>query len=141
MVINPYSATARAILAAEVGTGASSEQVADGAAHAWDTLLRHLERIVGDAGVRMILGRSARLVSATFPCLAKAAIDRAESPGRELRTVLAGQAPDTAIEAFVALTATFQSIVARLIGDHLLTHLLSELWPEVLSPGSAERSS
>ena len=116
--------------------GDSAARVAADAVQACEQLSRHLARIVGEIGVRVLLARSATLTSARFPWLASA-IPRTASadPWAALRVAMESQDPHAAGEAFADLLATFVELLGRLIGDALVARLLHELWPELfLSP-------
>ena len=124
----------RQILAHETGGGSSSELVAAGAAQACVKISRHLSKVIGDAGIRMLLDRSVTLTRAEFPWLASA--EPKLTDFAQLRASLAQQDAATAITAAEFLLTTLTGLLGQFIGDRLATHLLSEIWPDVLLPNA-----
>ena len=113
--------------------GDSAAHVAAGAVRACEQLTSHLARLVGEAGIRTLLARSAALTSARFPWLSST-IPRtapADSPWAALRAAMELQDPHTASEAFADLLSTFVELLGRMIGEGLVVRLLQEVWPGV----------
>lgn len=117
-------------LLADLAPDGSSAQLADGAAHAFERLAKHLARLLGETGVRMLLKRSTALATVTFPWLAAAAASEGAS---SLRDAMVQQDPGSITEAFVAILAGFVGILERLIGEPLVRRLLDEVWPRVFT--------
>jgi hypothetical protein len=123
---------ARNVLACEGGEGKSSEQVVAVGAATWTKLSQHLSSLIGDAGFRVFFDRSLRLTGAKFPWMATAAKAAApDHPWIRLRACLETQDPDVAIEASVALLATFLDLIGIFIGEALTLRILHQIWPEV----------
>jgi hypothetical protein len=137
MVTLEVVAAARRLLASASGE-ATSIEVAARAAGASEQLVRHLSRLLGEIGIRTLLDRSVRLASASFPWLASATTSTitskgSDAPAAALRTCLESQAPDVATEAFVLVLSTLVGLLVKLIGAGLVTRVLHELWPAIVS--------
>ena len=122
---------ARNLLATGSGPGASTE-TATRATQACEQLVRHLSRLLGGTGSRILLRRSLHLASASFPWLARAEIpEDAEDLGAVLQARMESESPAAVTEAFACLLSTFVELLARLIGDALTARVLHEVWPAV----------
>jgi len=122
----------RCVLAHEIGGGTSSKQVAAGAAQACAKISRHLSKVIGDAGIRMLTDRSVTLTTAKFPWLASAGTELTDLMGPPLWASMEKQDAAIAIDAAELLLATLTGLLGRFIGDGLTTRLLSEIWPHIL---------
>ncbi len=128
-----FEHAARALVAGQPGDVGSPQLVAGRAAKALDELANHLSRLLGDAGVQLLLKRSIARASATFawvPAPGDASPDRATST---LRDAMENQDPESITEAFVAVLSTLVALLERLIGEGLVARLLDEVWPAVFT--------
>ena len=117
-------------LLADLAPDGSSAQLAEGAAQACDRLAKHLSRLLGETGVRMLLKRSTVLATAAFPWLAAAT---ASDDASGLRDAMVQQDPGSITEAFAAILAGFVGLLERLIGEPLVRRLLDEVWPRIFT--------
>jgi hypothetical protein len=135
--VNPdFGEDARALVASSPGDVASSTLAAARAAAALDALAKHLARLLGDAGVQLLLKRSVAQAAATFPWLAGGA--SAGTVTSRLRAAMEAQEPDAISEAFVAVLSAFVGLLERLIGEGLVERLLAEVWPDVFTHAAKE---
>jgi hypothetical protein len=119
--------------------GTTSRDVASRAVDAFEQLVRHLSRLLGETGTRTILERSVHLASGSLPWLVSART----SAGRDgaaaaLHTCFESQSPAAATEGFVLILSTFVGLLGRLIGEGLVTRVLHQLWPSVFPEGTKE---
>jgi hypothetical protein len=128
--VTPDFKQAAVRLLADLAPAGSSAQLAEGAAQACEALAKHLSRLLGEAGVRMMLKRSTALATAQFPWLAAVT---AQESASGLRDAMVQQDPASITEAFVAILAGFVGLLERLIGEPLVTRLLDEVWPGVFT--------
>lgn len=129
-----FGAVARKLLASAGGdSDDAASKMAARAVEAVERLTQHLAQLVGETGVRALLARSVALSSTTFPWLAStiSIVRPADVPWASLRAAMEKQDPRTIHEAFGALLSTFVELLARLIGEGLVAHLLHDVWPEV----------
>jgi hypothetical protein len=129
---------ARGLLA--IGPGAdTSIEIAIRASRACEQLVRHLSRLLGGTGSRVLLKRSMHLTSASFPWLARVELQGdAESLWAGLRASMEGESPAAATAAFVCLLTRFVELLARLIGDALTARVLHEIWPALFASEAKE---
>jgi hypothetical protein len=127
---------AEVLLAHEAGEATGSADGAAVAIRACDKLHRHLARIVGDEGIRALIGRTLSVGRLTYPSAPRSdgvSVD----VGATVGAYLEAQPPDLASEASVHLIATLIGLVAKFIGDGLTLRLLRELWPEIPVPSAS----
>jgi hypothetical protein len=127
---------ARTLVAAEIGEAATSAEVAAGTERACEKLHRHLARVIGDAGMRALFGRSLSLGRREFPWLPVQDGVSVDQPWRQLCSHLEAQPPEVGLDASVHVIATLVGLVARFIGDGLTLRLLGEVCPAI--PGAKE---
>jgi hypothetical protein len=85
--------------------------------------------LIGEAGFRSLLARSAHLIRRQHDWLVWTAAD---PDGFEaLETCLGGQDPRVAAEATLALFGTLTQLLTLFIGESLTTPLLRRAWPGV----------
>lgn len=97
-------------------------------------LARHLEPLVGAAGVRAIYGRSVHLATSEVPWIAAAGVGgNHEDPVDALRGCLERQDSSTATDGAQILLVTFVDLLARLIGEGLTTRVLAQAWPRAFA--------
>jgi hypothetical protein len=113
----------------------SSAQVADRAVGAYYTLSMHLERLLGETGVRMLFKRSVVLAAAQFPWLA--GVPRSENTS-ELRDTFAQQDPADIADAFVVILSVFVGLLEKLIGEPLVKRLIDEVWPGIFAQAAKD---
>jgi hypothetical protein len=131
-----FGPAARTLVGGPPGDVVSSVLVAGRAARALDDLTAHLARLLGDAGVQLLLKRSIARASEQFPWLVGGA-----SQGRAtsaLRDVMEKQDPESIADAVVAVLAAFVGLLERLIGQGLVARLLDEVWPSVFTPAAKD---
>lgn len=122
-----FGQAARTLVAGQPGDVDSSALVAERAAKAFDQLAKHLARLLGDAGVQLLLKRSIAKASAQFAWLSAGA----STDPATLQGVMENQDPESITEAFVAVLSAFVGLLERLIGEGLVARLLDEVWPTV----------
>jgi hypothetical protein len=128
--VSPDFRDAARVLVGEQPSDESSAQVAERAVGAYHTLSRHLARLLGETGVRMMFKRSIVLTTAQFPWLA--GVSRSENES-ELRDRFAQQDPAVIADAFVVILSVFVGLLERLIGEPLVYRLIDEVWPGVFA--------
>src|SRR5690349_2682964 len=127
-VTDEVANAARRLLGANPDEGATSKDVAERACRACEQLAIHLARLIGDTGIRSLFRRSVVLASAHHPWLAKGSTApetgaRSEPFCSSLRGPMEQQDPETAIDGFAAVLATFVGLLDRLIGERLVRRL------------------
>jgi hypothetical protein len=122
-----FGSAARTLLA----EGTSSTELAEIAVRVCGRLARHLARLLGDTSIQMLLKRCIVLASAQFPWLAVEPDHDSALSG--MRVAMEQQDPDSIIEAFVSVMATFIGMLERLIGEGLVERLLEEVFPAVFT--------
>ena len=127
--------TARWLLAHEGAIGGANAAAA-AAARVYDKLHAHLALLLGSAGVRALLVRSARLTSPRFPFLDGASVESSV----KLCECLQAQDAAIASEAAATLFDTFLALLFRFIGERLTIQALRRAWPTIgtLASTSAE---
>ena len=114
---------ARTLLAGRPGDGSTSKHVAERAEQLCEQLARHLSRLLGETGVRMLVKRSVTLASIEVRWLQGAVSAQQGTQGIEcsaLRNVMEQQEPEAITDAFVAILSTFVGLLKRLIGAGLV---------------------
>lgn len=124
--MTPEFAHAATGLLGQIAADASSAQVADRAVEACAQLSKHLARLLGEAGIRVLLKRSIVLATARFPWLA--GVPRSEDASA-LRDALVQQDPVVVVDAFVVILSAFVDLLGKLIGETLVKRLVNEVWP------------
>jgi hypothetical protein len=107
----------------------------------YDALARHLELLVGRAGVLAIYARSVHLATLEVPWIAAAADTRGGAgPVEALRGCLEHQDPSAATDGARVLLVTFVELLARLIGEGLTTRLVAQAWPHAFPDDAGQRA-
>ena len=119
-------ARARQLLAHEAVAGSADAMPAAG--RVYDKLHAHLAPLVGDAGVELLLVRSAKLAQGEFAWLAEVSILEGST---KLRECLRSQDPAVATESAAALFGTFFTLITTFIGERLTTQVLRRAWPTI----------
>lgn len=114
-----------------IGESTSSTELAGRAAHECERFGTHLARLLGEAGIDVLLKRSVVLASNQFPWLASG--PTSDTVVSTLRDALEQQDPDSIAEAFVGVLTALVGLLERLIGEGLVERLLEEVWPTVFS--------
>jgi hypothetical protein len=124
---------ARQLLAHEGASGSPAECAVAGG-RVYDKLDAHLAPLLGSAGVRALLVRSAKLTGGRFPFLEAAAVESST----KLRESLHAQDAAVASESAAALFGTFFTLLATFIGERLTTQALRRAWPtiEAMTPST-----
>lgn len=106
-----------------------TEKAVDSAIDLWELLTVRIISIIGEAGFDSLYARSIFITQSTYPWLA-ASLPPPQAVHRfaELKTCLAGQTPAQASEANRLLLITFTDILASLIGENLIMHILRSTW-------------
>ena len=84
---------ARTLVAAELGTAATSGEVAAGAERTYEKLHRHLARVIGEAGMRALFSRTLSLSTQASPWLPIPEGALVDPPWHHLRTHLETHPP------------------------------------------------
>jgi len=119
---------ARRLLAHEGTAGSADERAATAAGRVYDKLHAHMAPLVGDAGVKLLLVRSAKLAEGEFAGLAEVPIFEGST---KLRECLQAQDPAVATESAAALFGTFFALITAFIGERLTTQILRRAWPTI----------
>ena len=114
-------------LLASEGASESSHEIAEVAGRVYDKLHAHLDPLLGAAGVRALLVRSAKLTEVEFPFLRTPTIQGS----MKLRECLREQEPTIAAAAAATLFGTFFALITTFIGERLTTQLLRSAWPTI----------
>lgn len=122
-------------LLGELPPDATSAQVADRAVDAYAELSKHLARLLGEAGIRVLFKRSIHLASARLPWLA--GVSRSENASA-LRDALVSQDPVGAADAFVLILSGFVGLLEKLIGEPLVKRLIDEVWPGIFAQAAKD---
>ena len=109
-------------LLAHEASSDSGEVDADAAVRIFDKLCLQMAPLVGDAGVRSMFVRSAKLSSVDCPS-DLSVLDGAA----KLRETL----PSQSIEASTDLIATFLALIGSFIGERLTIQVLRGAWPAI----------
>ncbi len=124
MVTPSLRVTVRALLA---GCDAADPiEIARQTAEICELLARQVSRLVGELGTRALFERALHLAAVAFPRLREV---KGEAPFEALRLMLASETAAIAMEAGVHALDTFVELLARFIGEPLVTSLLREVWP------------
>ena len=116
-------------LLAAAGDDAPPSIVAGLAVQRFEELARYLAQLIGEMGVGALFARSVAAARSTYPWLA--VTTSSGPPWVALRGALERQAPPAIRDAFAGLLSTFIELLARLIGDGLVAHLVNDVWPQV----------
>jgi len=119
---------ARRLLAYEPVPGSADERAATAASRVYDKLHAHMAPLVGDAGVQLLMMRSAKLVQGEFAGLAEVSVLEGSA---KLRERLLAEDPAVAPESAAALFGTFFALMSTFIGERLTTQVLRSAWPTI----------
>jgi hypothetical protein len=114
-------------LLAREGAAGGADEWATAAGRVYDKLDAHLAPLLGSAGVRALLVRSAQLTQSDFSFLAAAFPENST----KLRECLKAQDPAVAAESAAALFGTFFTLITTFIGERLTTQALRSAWPTI----------
>ena len=109
---------ARWLLSHEAAAIGAEDSGTTAAGRVYDKLVAHLAPLLGEAGVQLMLVRSARL----------AEIPSVES-SVSLRERLHAQDGAVATESTLALFGTFLTLLTTFVGERLTSQLLRTAWP------------
>jgi hypothetical protein len=133
--VTPDFRDAARVLLGEQPSDETSAQVAERAVGAYRALSKHLARLLGETGVRMLFKRSLVLAAAQFPWLAP--VPRSENAS-ELRDAFARQDPAAIADAFVVILSAFVGLLEKLIGEPLVNRLIDEVWPGIFAQAAKD---
>ena len=121
-------AAAARVLAQESG-GPGSAALALGARHCCERLIERFGGLVGEVGIRMLLGRSLSLTRASHPWIAEWDPSRSPLDWAPLVASFEQQEANVAQAGFANLFANLVGVLRRLIGDGLVFRVLHDAWP------------
>jgi hypothetical protein len=119
---------ARRLLAVEGDPGDDAGECAAAAWRVYEKLYARLSPLLGPAGVRSLLARSAKLAQAEFACLAEVAAPEGLT---KLGTCLQALEPAIATAAAATLFGTFIDLITTFIGERLAVVALRSAWPTI----------
>lgn len=111
----------------------SGDAAAAGRLH--EKLTAQLDPLLGTAGVRLLLVRSAKLSQQEAVCLADASLVQQSTT---LRERLQAEDPAVASRAAEALFATFIALLDTFIGERMTAQVLRRAWPTIDHSASSE---
>ena len=127
---------ARRLLAHEGAAGSAAARATTAASRVYDRLHAHMAPLMGDAGVHLLFGRSARLAQGEFARFAEVSIPEGST---KLRERLQAQDPAVATESAAALFGNFFTLSIAFIGERLTTQVLRNAWPTFEEPEPKEK--
>ena len=130
----------RRTLAHRAGAAPDAGAIAAATLATWHQTAARLAPVIGTRGVDALFVRALHLTSAAFPWLAMAG-EQGNGAARlaNFRARLEAREPAIAAEAGYALLATFNELLATLIGASLTERLLKPVW--VPPPPSDQESA
>ncbi len=106
-----------------------ADKDSDFTARLWEPLIIQLVSIIGEGGFEALYGRSLYLTKKVFPWLMNSPSSLlADSPFTSLKISLVGRSSNEAQEVNNMLLVTFTDILATLIGELLMTRIISSAW-------------
>jgi hypothetical protein len=117
---------ARLLLEHEGAAGSPAERAA-AAGRVYDKLDAHLAPLLGSAGIRALLARSAKLSQSRFSFLEAAVVESSTA----LRECLQAQEAAIATESASAVFGTLLALLTMFIGERLTTQALRRAWPTI----------
>lgn len=130
---------ARRLLERALAEDKGSPSVAVAAARACEELVGCLVDFIGQSGARALYDRSLALNRQEHPWLVGAVASPGEPPWPALRACLdANEA--SAMDASVALVATFVTLFSTFVGTRLTFRILSRRWPDVFPVPASEEN-
>jgi hypothetical protein len=97
------------------------------AGRVYDKLDTHLSPLLGSAGTRALLARSAKLSQSRFSFLEAAVVESST----KLRECLQAQEAAVATESAAAVFGTFLALLTIFIGERLTNQALRRAWPTI----------
>jgi len=119
------------LLAHEREHGDRADDSAAAAGRVYDKLHEQLAPLIGTAGFRALLARSAQLTKGELACLGEVATVESATT---LRECLRRHAPAVARETAEALFGTFLALLTTFIGERLTAQVLRRAWPTLEGP-------
>ena len=115
---------------AHESAGGDAAMHAAAAARVYERLADRLAPLIGGAGVRALLARSAKLTMVDFPCFGDLVIpieghDHPRAAAPLLAACLGKLEPDATFEAAAALFASLLALLNSLVGERLMRQILS----------------
>lgn len=109
------------------GAADGAAECAEAAGRVYDKLDAHLGPLLGSAGVRALLGRSAKLTQGRFSFLEGAVVESSTT----LRECLQARDAAVATESAAVMFGTFFTLLTMFIGERLTTQALRRAWPTI----------
>ena len=123
------------LLALESASGGRADDFGAGAVRVYDRLAGRLEPLIGVAGMRALLARSAKLTKSEFPCFGALATSDITGPptpaGETLRASFGELDPAATPAAAAALYGTLFGLLTSLIGERLVWQVLRSAFPAI----------
>lgn len=121
---------AKRILEQEPPRGAGVNERAAAAVRVYERLFERLSPLIGVAGMRAVLARSARLTKAEYPCFEAASV-ASELVAERLHACLAELDEAEIADAAAALYGTLFGLLNSFIGKRLVWQVLRSAFPGV----------
>ena len=118
------------LLLHEASGDESAEALAAAAERVCQRLSQHSGKVLGVDTFYSLLARALALVKPDFPFLGEVMVEPPEACLKGLRESLREQPASLAVDAVVAVVATFLALVAAFIGEELSLSVLVEVWAE-----------
>ena len=135
---------AKRLLAQERGSVGGAKERAAAAVRVYVALFRALDPVIGAAGVGALFARSVRLASKEFPCLGEILMN-AEPPDDSVQVAerLVGcfskLEPAAGSEVATALYAVLLDVMAKFIGDRLVSQIVTTAFPTTSEADTAPK--
>lgn len=124
----------------EPPTGPGANEHAAAAVRVYERLSERLSPVIGVAGMRAILARSARLTKPQFPCFDAASV-ASELATEHLRTCFLELEEAEMVEGAAALYGTLLGLLNGFIGERLVWQVLRSAFPRIEESKPQERES
>jgi hypothetical protein len=131
---------ARRLLEHEPPAGPGANERAAAAVRVYERLFERLSPVVGVAGMRAILARSARLTKPQFACFEAASV-ASDLAAEHLRTCFLELEEADMTEAAAALYATLLGLLNAFIGERLVWQVLRSAFPGIEESKPEEKES
>lgn len=139
---NFHQEAIRRTLALRAGDTPDANAIAEATLSTWRQVEVRLTPVIGERGVDVLLDRTLHLTSAVFPWLAFAGNQEDRTAALSyVRTCLAGNQTNIAMEASYTLLMNFVNLLMTLIGESLTERLLSPVWVPPLPASEQETPS
>jgi hypothetical protein len=133
-------AVARRLLEQEPPREPGAEERAAAAVRVYERLFERLSPVIGVAGIRAVLARSARLTKAEYPCFEAAGV-ASERASEVLHGCLVRLDERELEDAAAALYGTLLGLLNSFIGKRLVWQVLRSAFPGIEESTSEEKES